>query len=79
MLILNNINELKEHEMKEWFTTPLLSCVVSIYIIFCFIILGISKLIVFIWRKIPNVSNFENKCNNIWRQFSNWFMDIKIK
>lgn len=73
------INELKEHEMKEYFTTPLLNCVVSIYVIFCFILLGITKLISFIWNKIPNISIFENKCNDIWRQFSNWFMNIKIK
>lgn len=73
------INELKEHEMKEYFTTPLLNCVVSIYVIFCFIILIISKLISFVWNKIPNISIFENKCNNIWGRFSTWFMNIKIK
>lgn len=73
------INELKEHEMKEYFTTPLLNCVVSIYVIFCFILLAITKIITFIWNKIPNISIFENKCNNVWGRFSNWFMNIKIK
>ena len=73
------INELKEHEIKEWFMTPLLNCVVSIYVIFCFILLAIIKLISFIWNKIPNISKFENKYNNIWGRFSNWFMNIKIK
>ena len=73
------INELKEHEMKEWFATPLLNCVVIIYVIFCFILLGITKIISFIWHKIPKISVFENKCNNIWERFSNWFMNIKIK
>lgn len=73
------INELKEHDMKEWFTTPLLNCFASIYVIFVFILLGITKLISFIWNKIPKISVFENKCNNIWKLFSNWFMNIKIK
>jgi uncharacterized membrane protein SpoIIM required for sporulation len=75
----NYINELQKHEMKEYFTTPLLNCVVSIYVIFCFILLGITKIISIIWNKIPKISVFENKCTNIWRRFSNWFMNIKIK
>jgi hypothetical protein len=73
------INALQEHDMKEWFTVPLLNCFVSIYVIFVFILLSITTLISFIWNKIPKISIFENKCNNIWRRFSNWFMNIKIK
>lgn len=73
------INELQEHDMKELLKTPLVNCVVSIFIIFCFILLVITKIISFIWNKIPNISIFENKCINTWRQFYNWFMNIKIK
>lgn len=73
------INELNEHEMKEWFTTPLINCFVSIYVIFVFILLSITNFISFIWHKIPNISIFENKCNKIWERLSNWFMNIKIK
>lgn len=73
------INALQEHDMKDWFTAPIINLFITIYVICCFILLGITKLIIFIWNKIPKISVFENKCINIWENFSNWFMNIKIK
>ena len=77
--IRDYVDSLKHHDMKEWFTTPLLNCIASIYVIFVFILLGITNIISYIWNKIPNISVFENKCTNTWKRFSNWFMNIKIK
>ena len=73
------VYHMKHNDMKEWFTIPILNFAVSIYVIFIIILLGITKLIRVIWNKIPKISVFENKCNNIWERVSNWFMNIKIK
>lgn len=73
------VYRLKHHDMQEWFTIPILNIMVSIYVIFVFILLCIEKLMKFIWNKIPKISVFENKCTNIWERFSDWFMNIKIK
>lgn len=73
------VDGLKHHDMKEPFTTPIVNLFASIYVIFLIIIVVVLKITGFIWNHIPKISIFENKCNNIWERFSNWFMNIKIK
>lgn len=73
------VDSLKHHDMKEAFTLPILNTVASIYVIFLIIIMVVLKITGFIWKHIPKISVFENKCANIWERFSNWFMNIKIK
>lgn len=73
------IESLQKDDMKEYFIAPIINLFISIYVIFCIIIWIILKTISIIWNKIPKISVFENKCANIWRRFSNWFMNIKIK
>ena len=70
------INALKYDERKELFTLPIVNGCVSIYIIVLAIIMGILKIITFIWKHIPKISIFEN---NTCKKFSNWFLNIKIK
>ena len=73
------IDALKYDEWKYLFTLPIVNTIISICIIFATIILVILKIITFIWKHIPKISIFENKCINIWKRFLNWFMNIKIK
>lgn len=73
------VKSLQEDDMKEFFMTPFINIFISLYVIFCIILWIILKVISIIWNKIPKISIFENKCTNMWRRFSNWFMNIKIK
>jgi hypothetical protein len=73
------VYNLKHHYLKETFTIPILNFFVSICFIFLIIIGIVSNIIEIIWKHIPKISIFENKCINIWDRFSNWFMNIKIK
>lgn len=77
------VDYLNEHELKEAFMIPILNLFASIYVIFIIIIkvilIIILIIVTFVWKHIPKISVFENKCTNIWERFSNWFMNIKIK
>lgn len=73
------VYSLKYHDMKETFITPFINLVASIYVIFLIIIMIILKIIEIIWKHIPKIRSFENKCINIWNRFSHWFMNIRIK
>lgn len=69
------VNALKNHEMKVAFMIPVINVFTSTWAI----IILISGIIRFIWNKIPGITIIENKSNNIWNCFVDWFMNIKIK